>query len=104
MIERHQRLCVWAGIGFAPVFAIGFALVAGFGLPQPLGRARRGVRQPRGLHEDRSAGMERRARLVPALRVVWMVTMTVLMLRAGRRVEVSEPELAAIAPAPLVAA
>jgi hypothetical protein len=34
MIERHQRLCIWAGIGFAPVFAIGFALVAGF-VPPP---------------------------------------------------------------------
>lgn len=34
MTERHQRLCVWAGIGFAPIFAIGFALVAGF-VPPP---------------------------------------------------------------------
>jgi hypothetical protein len=34
MIERHQRLCIWAGIAFAPIFAIGFALVAGF-VPPP---------------------------------------------------------------------
>jgi hypothetical protein len=34
MTERHQRLCVWAGISFAPVFLIGFALVAGF-IPPP---------------------------------------------------------------------
>jgi hypothetical protein len=34
MIERHQRLCVWAGIGFAPVFAIGFWAVARF-IPPP---------------------------------------------------------------------
>jgi hypothetical protein len=34
MIERHQRFGVWAGIGFAPVFALGFAVVAGF-IPPP---------------------------------------------------------------------
>jgi hypothetical protein len=34
MTERQQRVCVWAGIGFAPVFLIGFALVAGF-IPPP---------------------------------------------------------------------
>jgi hypothetical protein len=32
--ERHQRLTVWAGIGFAPVFLVGFAIVAGF-IPPP---------------------------------------------------------------------
>jgi hypothetical protein len=34
MTERHQRICVWAGIGFAPVFAIGFWAVAHF-IPPP---------------------------------------------------------------------
>lgn len=34
MAERHQRFCIWAGIAFAPVFLIGFALVAGF-IPPP---------------------------------------------------------------------
>jgi hypothetical protein len=34
MTERHQRLCIWAGISFAPVFLIGFAVVAGF-IPPP---------------------------------------------------------------------
>lgn len=33
--ERHQRLSVWAGFGFAPVFLVGFALVAGFIPPPP---------------------------------------------------------------------
>src|SRR5271156_2385049 len=32
--ERQQRLCVWAGISFAPVFLVGFAIVAGF-IPPP---------------------------------------------------------------------
>jgi len=32
--ERHQRLSVWAGFGFAPVFLVGFAIVAGF-IPPP---------------------------------------------------------------------
>jgi hypothetical protein len=34
MTERHQRICIWAGIGFAPVFLVGFAIVAGF-IPPP---------------------------------------------------------------------
>ncbi len=34
MTERQQRLCVWGGITFAPLFLIGFALVAGF-VPPP---------------------------------------------------------------------
>jgi hypothetical protein len=34
MTERHQRFCVWAGISFAPVFLVGFAIVAGF-IPPP---------------------------------------------------------------------
>jgi hypothetical protein len=32
--ERHQRLCAWAGVSFAPVFLIGFWFVAGF-IPPP---------------------------------------------------------------------
>jgi hypothetical protein len=34
MTEKQQRLCVWAGITFAPVFLIGLGLVAGF-IPPP---------------------------------------------------------------------
>jgi hypothetical protein len=34
MTEHQQRLCVWGGITFAPVFLVGFALVAGF-VPPP---------------------------------------------------------------------
>src|SRR5262245_20742444 len=34
MTDRQQRICIWAGIGFAPVFDIGFGLVAGF-IPPP---------------------------------------------------------------------
>jgi hypothetical protein len=34
MTERQQRLCIWAGISFAPVFLVGFAIVAGF-IPPP---------------------------------------------------------------------
>jgi hypothetical protein len=34
MTEQQQRVCIWAGIAFAPVFLIGFALVAGF-IPPP---------------------------------------------------------------------
>jgi hypothetical protein len=34
MTERQQRLRVWGGIAFAPIFLIGFALVAGF-FPPP---------------------------------------------------------------------
>jgi hypothetical protein len=34
MAERQQRVCVWGGITFAPLFLIGFALVAGF-VPPP---------------------------------------------------------------------
>jgi hypothetical protein len=30
MAERHRRACAWAGVGFAPLFLIGFGLVAGF--------------------------------------------------------------------------
>jgi hypothetical protein len=37
MTEQQQRVCIWAGIGFAPVFLIGFALVAGFIPPQSPG-------------------------------------------------------------------
>jgi hypothetical protein len=32
--EHHQRICIWAGIAFAPIFLVGFALVAGF-IPPP---------------------------------------------------------------------
>jgi hypothetical protein len=34
MTERQQRLCVWTGISFTPVFLVGFAVVAGF-IPPP---------------------------------------------------------------------
>ncbi|MFE2998631.1 hypothetical protein ACFXG4_26960 [Nocardia sp. NPDC059246] len=34
MTERQQRFCVWAGFGFAPLFLIGFWIVAGF-IPPP---------------------------------------------------------------------
>ena len=34
MTERQQRVCIWAGISFAPIFVIGFGLVAGF-IPPP---------------------------------------------------------------------
>ncbi len=34
MTERQQRICIWAGIGFAPIFLVGFAIVAGF-IPPP---------------------------------------------------------------------
>jgi hypothetical protein len=34
MTERQQRLCVWGGITFAPLFFVGFWLVAGF-IPPP---------------------------------------------------------------------
>jgi len=34
MTEQQQRLCVWTGIGFAPLFLIGFGIVAGF-IPPP---------------------------------------------------------------------
>jgi hypothetical protein len=34
MTELQQRICIWAGICFAPVFLIGFAIVAGF-IPPP---------------------------------------------------------------------
>ena len=34
MTEKQQRLCVWAGITFAPVFLVGLGLVAGF-IPPP---------------------------------------------------------------------
>jgi len=32
--ERQQRFCIWAGVGFAPVFFVGFWLVAKF-IPPP---------------------------------------------------------------------
>jgi hypothetical protein len=32
--ERQQRFCIWAGVGFAPLFFLGFALVAQF-VPPP---------------------------------------------------------------------
>ncbi|CDO90259.1 hypothetical protein AWC29_26545 [Mycobacterium triplex] len=34
MTERHQRICVWGGITFAPLFFVGFWLLAGF-IPPP---------------------------------------------------------------------
>jgi len=34
MTERQQRLCVWGGITFAPLFFVGFWLFAGF-IPPP---------------------------------------------------------------------
>jgi hypothetical protein len=34
MTEQQQRICIWTGIGFAPLFFIGFGLFAGF-IPPP---------------------------------------------------------------------
>lgn len=34
MTERQQRLCVWGGLTFAPLFFVGFWLFAGF-IPPP---------------------------------------------------------------------
>jgi hypothetical protein len=45
MTERQQRLCVWGGITFAPVFLIGFALVAGFVPPPSPGMSANDVAQ-----------------------------------------------------------
>ncbi len=34
MTERQQRVCIWGGITFAPLFFVGFWLLAGF-IPPP---------------------------------------------------------------------
>jgi hypothetical protein len=45
MTERQQRLCVWGGITFAPLFLIGFALVARFVPPPSPGMSAAAVAQ-----------------------------------------------------------
>ena len=98
MTERQQRLCVWGGITFAPLFLIGFALVAGFVPPPSPGMSADAV--ARMFAEGRGRiriGIWIACAAAPFLAFfVWMVAMTWLMLRASRIAERAEAQTVGI--------